>query len=294
MRGAWTWPVSSLDNLRRALRMLSTGICLSLVQRRRGSRMTSRIALLAVLTVAGLALVAPSGAFASFTFGADLSQAVAVQPCNSCDAVTITKSDGTPETGSPISGVLVSAQIRTAGDAATGNFLILHPTSTANEFRNDGQVPITVPLDATAGGTIRPAVPARLKIAAGDRLGISFPGTQPGYMHSDSDASCASRLAGHTLGTSVGYNPFACGPYEILIQGTVEADADGDGYGDETQDQCPSDAALQTACPEMAPPMAPPAAAPTGQRAGALKKCEKKKSKRARKKCRTRAKKLPV
>ena len=256
--------------------------------------MTSRNVLLAVLTVAGLALVAPSGAFASFTFGADLTQAVAVQPCNSCDAVTYTKSDGTPETGSPISGVLVSAQIRTAGDAATGNFLILHPTGTADYFRNDGEVPITVPADPTAGGTIRPAVPARLKIAAGDRLGISFPGAQPGYLHFDSDARCASHLAGHALGTIAGYNPLACNPYEVLVQGTVEADADGDGYGDETQDQCPTDAALQTACPEMAPPMAPPAAAPTGQRAGALKKCEKKKSKKVRKKCRKKAKRLPV
>ena len=194
-------------------------------------------------------LAAPASASASFTFGADLTQ-TADQTCNTCSAVTLTKSDGTPETGSPISGVLVSAQIRTGGGPATGSILILHPTGNANEFRNDGEVPITVPLDATVGGTIRPAVPARLKIAAGDRLGVSFPGMETQYLHSDPDGFCASRLADHAAGTTVGYNPNACSQYEILVQGIVEADADGDEYGDETQDQCPTNAALQTACPD--------------------------------------------
>jgi hypothetical protein len=35
---------------------------------------------------------------------------------------------------------------------------------------------------------------------------------------------------------------------ELLVQYTVEPDADGDGYGDETQDACPADVATTVAC----------------------------------------------
>jgi hypothetical protein len=40
---------------------------------------------------------------------------------------------------------------------------------------------------------------------------------------------------------------------ELLVQGTIEPDADGDGFGDETQDQCPSQASTQGQCDKTLP-----------------------------------------
>ena len=35
---------------------------------------------------------------------------------------------------------------------------------------------------------------------------------------------------------------------ELLVNATVEPDADGDGFGDDSQDNCPTNAATQGAC----------------------------------------------
>lgn len=40
---------------------------------------------------------------------------------------------------------------------------------------------------------------------------------------------------------------------ELLVQASIEPDADGDGFGDETQDGCPSQATTQGACDTAAP-----------------------------------------
>jgi hypothetical protein len=40
---------------------------------------------------------------------------------------------------------------------------------------------------------------------------------------------------------------------ELLVQATIEPDADGDGYGDETQDQCPTQASTQGPCDNTPP-----------------------------------------
>jgi hypothetical protein len=41
---------------------------------------------------------------------------------------------------------------------------------------------------------------------------------------------------------------------ELLVQVTIEPDADGDGFGDETQDQCPTQAGTHGACVSNPPP----------------------------------------
>jgi hypothetical protein len=76
---------------------------------------------------------------------------------------------------------------------------------------------------------------------------------------------------------------------EVLVQYTVEPDADGDAYGDETQDRC-----VGTPGPCIPTLSTDAAPAPTGQRAAALKKCKKKKSQKARRKCKKKANLLPV
>jgi hypothetical protein len=46
------------------------------------------------------------------------------------------------------------------------------------------------------------------------------------------------------------------GSQSVVLQATLEADADGDGYGDETQDKCPSRSDVQGACPDTVAPAA--------------------------------------
>jgi hypothetical protein len=229
----------------------------------------------------------PASASAAVTVGADLNQSVT--DCNQCAALTLTKSSGAPELGSPISGVLVSARVRTYGVAGPGEFRILHPTGTTDEYRNDGVLPVTPADNAVLGGLVT-EVPARLPIQAGDRISVAFPNLDVFFIHSAPLALCAVHLESipateHGFGTNALYTTPPCGAHEVLVQGTVEADADHDGYGDETQDLCPTDPTTHGPCPSVAT---------TGQRAAALAKCKKKHSHKKRKKCRKRANLLPV
>ena len=76
---------------------------------------------------------------------------------------------------------------------------------------------------------------------------------------------------GHPVDTSVQYNSDEAASCEILVQGTVETDADHDGYGDDTQDQCPTDASTHGPCPTTTSTTPPPH----------KKKCKKKKKHRS-------------
>ena len=59
----------------------------------------------------------------------------------------------------------------------------------------------------------------------------------------------------HVSGTA-NYN--ANNNFEVLINGTLEPDADGDGYGDESQDNCTTVANDQSSNPCIGPPPPPP------------------------------------
>jgi hypothetical protein len=223
------------------------------------------------LILVAAALLALPGAAGAATFGADLTQSVDLGPAcgssagESCSVLTLNKAvSGLPETGSPISGVLTSARVKTAGGANTVAVRVLRPDALLPfTYLNFGpEITIPVPADAGAtGGHLSEATNLHHTIAAGDRLGIGWAESATPLKYGVFDgahASCAFRqgaIGDHPVDTSATYNNAGCG-FEILVQGTVEADADHDGFGDDTQDQCPTNASVQTTCPVPAAPTA--------------------------------------
>ena len=224
-----------------------------------------------LVLVVGVLLAAPAGAGATtITFGADLTQNVTVGPaCSSsigqpCSVVTLNKTDGFGERGSPIDGVLTSARVKTVGGATTVDVRVLRPDLVPPlSYLNVGpEIPIPVPdVAPSSTGVISEATGLHHPIAMHDLLGIGWnqPSTPLSYGAVGGGAACAIRqgsTGGHPVDTSVQYNSTGC-LFEILVQGTVETDADHDGYGDDTQDQCPTDASTHGPCPTSAPPPPP-------------------------------------
>jgi hypothetical protein len=241
--------------------------------------------------MAALFAMPANAAATTVTFGADLTQNVTVGPAcasstgEACSVVTMTRTDGFGERGSPIDGVLTSARVKTVGGATTVDVRVLRPDPVLiSNYLNVGpETPIPVPdVLPSSTGVISEATGLHHPIAHHDLLGIGWnqPSTPLNYGVAAGGSSCAFRqgsTGGHPVDTTVQYNNAGCA-FEILVQGTVETDADHDGFGDDTQDQCPTDASTYGPCPTTTPTTAPPP----------KKKCKKKKHRRAvvaKKKC---------
>jgi hypothetical protein len=274
-----------------------------------GPRFPSRLLRTLLLATAAVALV-PGSASAATVFGADMTQS----PSFSSSLYSITnviKPDGSADNGAPVSGVLVSARIRTTGGGGSGVIRVLrqtsHPDASTYGFLNTApEIPATVTADATPAGHVTEVL-TRRPISAGDRLAwyVNDPVGTIKEQVPGAPGQCAFAAgATHTVGTSMDHSTVGCNNLLMLLSGTIEADADGDGYGDDTQDLCPTDGTTHGACPVVTPPPTTTpttpitSTAPTGQRAAALKKCKKKFPGRAkaqkRKKCIKKAKRLPV
>ena len=226
-------------------------------------------------------LVLPASASASSTvFGDDLSHDPHFSS-NNFSTTNVIKPDGSPDTGSPVSGVLVSVRVRTTGGGGSGVVRVLrqisHPDAATYVFRNTSpEIPVSVLGDLTTAGHIT-EVQTRRPIAAGDRLGLHYDDPSGNIIGTWNDAGgpteCAFTTTPHMVDNDLTYSTFTCNNNPILAQGTVETDADGDGFGDDTQDACPTSAATQGACP-VAPSTAP--TPPSAKK----KKCKKKKHKK--------------
>jgi hypothetical protein len=230
-----------------------------------------------VLVAAALLAVPASASAASSVFGvANIDATPTGQDCSGCAIVTTTRADGTPELGSPISGIVTKVRLRTSGTAAVGLILLVRPTGNPLEFFNPGpDIPMSVTADATPAGHITEAL-TRRPVQAGDFVGIDFPDTVNSAANGP-PRQCAYKVGGNAPGTTQTYTTASCNNNEFLVQATVESDADHDGYGDVTQDQCPTNASTHGACP-----------APVASTPAAKKKCKKKKhrsAEAAKKKC---------
>ncbi len=250
-----------------------------------------RRALLAVgaMGLFGSLTLAPSMASASSTVGAaDLSgtpiEQCGASPGDPCNFVPLNTPSGAQEPGSPITGVVTSLRMRTTGPAAT---LMIRPVRliTGLTFLNVGpEVAFPVTADGTGAGHITQATGVRMPISAGDRLGIGYTlpiggGPQLGVI---SPSAACGYLQGpgadHPVGTQKTYITNGSCSAELLLQGTVEADADRDGFGDETQDQCPTNGATQGPCPVTPPTKKKKCKHKKKHKSGAViaKKCKKK------------------
>ena len=233
----------------------------------RGSRRNGRTALFAA--VLGLLLL-PAGAGAAVTIGPSLSTPHTTT--FSCGVVGgCTYSQGTPAYTSPMNGVVVRWAVRGGSGPLTLRVITGNTGGPASETR-------------TPPSFDEESFPARLKIAMGDRIGVDLPN---GFV-SNIGVRQPTGPAIDSWGPALG-NPETRPPTssfidrELLLNATIEADADADGFGDETQDSCPSSASThQGPCP------------PTGRRKAALKKCKQKPTKKKRRLCRKKAKRLPI
>lgn len=189
----------------------------------------------AVAFLAALALLPGTAAAAEFG-STDMTQVVTDGcPSYPCSVVNSVHADGRGDAGSPIDGILTSARVGYAGDGAGGVVRVLRDAG-GGSFLNVGPE-IPVMLAASAGEVTE--VAARRPIAAGDRLALGADASFDGdaLLAAGAPRECL-RGGAHAEGD---IQPYGACAAEVVLQGTVEPDADGDGYGDASQDGCPSD-----------------------------------------------------
>ena len=230
-----------------------------------------RVAATVLASVVVAAGAAP--AQAGVTFGSNLSLA----PDSRCttNACTVTQISGGSGTFQALAdGVLVSFRIRhgpVGPTTANVGFKVLSGSGPDFTFVSQTRLFPFPAANRPAGGITEVAEVdgngrARgLPIAAGQRIaavvqdasgdpnqGVPFTVEQPG-------ATLGVLAFDHVAGTA-SYN--AVSPFEVLINATLEPDADRDGYGDETQDNCTTIANDQTSNPCLNPPPPPPPPGP--------------------------------
>ena len=219
---------------------------------------------IALTTAASLALIAPSGAFASTLVGSPLTGNFS-SSSRSCSPACTDFNTELPEPGanvtSPIDGVIV--RWRMMGNAGTASFQlrVVHPEA-GNQFLGVGTSSPGVP---TGAG---PSVfSTQLPISAGDYIGINLPSGVSWNGHSapvlGADFVSVQPTLTETLPAQT--PNFTVDDTEEGVNADVEPDCDNDGLGDETQD-----ANLPDACkPPVVQPVQP----------AVKKKCKKQKKK---------------
>lgn len=171
------------------------------------------------------------------------------QPCTVTVAGLPAASQAPGGTTAAISGVIVNWKVRIGASVGT------HPVRLRVLRGNTavGSGPVET-LPATAGIH---SFAARVPVQAGDVIG--FDQLEPKYLAGVQYIRTTAPGAQMgfwipALGEGETRDPFALGSdIELLMNATIEPDADNDGYGDETQDKCPSSAATAGTCLPPAP-----------------------------------------
>lgn len=208
-------------------------------------------------------LVVAAPAEAATTVGSGLSKAPnAVASVCTGNGVSCTVAQRTLASPAPgglvaVAGVIVRWRVRNASSPQAAGVTIALRTLRGQTAvgRGPGQV---VPQQT---GVLE--FPARIAVAAGDRLGLDM--SVPAGGEAASLAAIGSTATGWDswtppLADGESRAPTSSRPFELLLSADIEADSDVDGFGDETQDACPGRAGPDGGCPPPAP--APPAPAP--------------------------------
>jgi hypothetical protein len=187
----------------------------------------------------------------------------------------------------PADGALVSWSIRVGDAPELVNLRVLGEESPGSFAGAGTTLPVVLPAaDSTT------TYPAHLAVSAGDTIGVDCceSAGSTGFFFAGAGGT-TSFWAPPLLDGTAARSASSSAAVEMLLQATIEQDADGDTYGDETQDQCPTDALTRGPCASVAPPAA---AVTSGMRSAALRKCVFKKKMNVRKKCAKRARRLPL
>ena len=214
---------------------------------------------------------APS-ASAAVTIGSNLQLNPEAQCGNNvCTATQVSGGSGTVQ--APSSGVVVRFRIKhgpVLASTANVGFKVLSGSNPFTVVQQTRLFPFPQANRPSGGITEIGELdannrPRGLPIAAGERIAATVQDSRNNSneavpfiaQHQGATAGVAS--SDHVAG-SAHYETVS--PIEILINATIEPDADRDGYGDETQDNCTSVANDQTSNPCVDPPPPPPPVGP--------------------------------
>ena len=185
----------------------------------------------------------PGSAAAGVRFGADLAADANTTPAcpgmaTECSAALRSLASA-ERTGSPIDGVVTMWRTRAA---VSGNltFQVVR-RNTAGTYRV---------VETDTQGTVQNNLEeffVRIPIQEGDLLGLDAPGANEPFRTAASPFGRVVRFV-PPLGANAVMASENLGSTELLVNATVEPDADGDGFGDDTQDDCPTNATSQGAC----------------------------------------------
>jgi len=193
------------------------------------------------LTLCLIAVALPGSASASVRFGATLSNnADTTLACFNAEPDCSTVQTVRPESqraGSPISGVVVMWRTRPAvnGDIT---FQVVRRNGVG-----DSRV-VASDTESAQQDTVNEFF-VRIPIHEGDLLGLNAAGSSE-PMRASTGAQVARFVP--PLGSDFAAPKELVDNTELLVNATVEPDADGDGFGDDSQDSCPTNAATQGAC----------------------------------------------
>lgn len=192
------------------------------------------------------AIAAPATAHASVTIGSNLYAA----PTIAFSEISTLANASLPPTSTaagglvaPSDGVITSWAIRRAIEPPTQNTYRLRVLA-GNTAIATGR--------SQAAPTVRgvTAFSERMPIAAGQGVGLHETYANSLLSITASTPMAALRRWNDPFADSVNRPPdFFNSNYELLLQATIEADADADGFGDETQDGCLGVGGAQGGCP---------------------------------------------
>jgi hypothetical protein len=206
---------------------------------RRHHQRNSRLLRVPLIT-ACIAAFGLAGSAAAATQVGQVSNDPGAGGCMSCAFLQVA-TDSSATYAMPADGVLTSWRFHANAKPGTAHLRVYRPAATPGEFELVARTP-----DRAFALNEEAAVPTRLPVKAGDRIGVGVGGPSGAFDTGDFD----DQLGGVPFFVSMGSvsSPNIFGASRANIAATLEADADKDGFGDETQDGCPGDPTTQASC----------------------------------------------
>jgi hypothetical protein len=222
----------------------------------------------ALTGVAGLC--AATGASAATVFGPPIDTIAPAFGTPANVTTTGTKLAGGASAAAPVSGVLTRLRLRrgvAGADPSVYAYRIMSGTSpilTARPASPSGANDVFLAFKPGSPAGIDSYFPTDavgqsvgIPITAGEYLGVwtlkDAAGASAPSFTAQSAGSEYTRVGGDVLGVQQATGPF--GGFVLLLEGTIEPDADGDRYGDETQDACPTNRDSHAPCPVTPAPI---------------------------------------
>ena len=199
-----------------------------------------------IAVVVALVLCLPGSASAAQTFGSDLEDDIDSTglPGRTFALRSVDPADqalGGPT--APTDGVITSWRVK-ASSVGSMRF---------RAFRGSRSLHQGPVVDTTSAAIRVYEFPTRVTVQAGDAIGLDVAGNDAiDFQASGGTYSFWSPF----LAPAEERAPDANAAGQLLVNASLEPDADGDGFGDETQDGCPADPATSGACPDAVAPVA--------------------------------------